>query len=572
MTMKGIRMRVWYSFMGALLLAGPGASFAAVEPNPPAETAASAMPANHADLVKLFEDWRRFVAPSIRAGVPDYSKATMAGKAEELRNYRDRLKAIDVAVWPTSARVDYRLMEAEMNGFDFNLRVLAPWARDPSFYQTVFGEESDVPAHEGPSASPNIDLYAFAYPLSRADDRRLAGLIGAIPKMLEDARINLAGSNAKDLWVYGNRAFKEQSETLSALENGTLVMRTLEGRKPATMKGASPALRQAIAKAKLATDMFAQWVAAEAPGKTGPSGVGKANYDWYVANVQLSPYGWDAQQFLLQRELDRSLSSLRLEEVRNRNLPPIIPIDDPAAYRKMAEAKTARFNDFLVATGLAPDRPYFRAALEAQTISHVPLADRDFFSHGTALDPLPLISHFTHWIELARLKHEPHASPIRRVAPLFNIFEDRSEGFATAMEEVVMHAGLYDDIPHGRELVWIMLANRAARGLASLRVQANEIDLLQAGQFHAEWTPRHWSNAANKLVGFEQLLYLRQPGYGPSYIVGKLQLDGLIAKASHEADQSGKPFVMADVIARVMASSIVPPALIEAEMFDAMPR
>ena len=565
-------MRFLCSFASALLLAGSGVSFAAVNPGSNAEPAVSGMPADHANLVKLFEDWRTFVAPQIRAGVPDYSQATMARKAAELPRYRDRLKAIDASAWPASARVDYRLVEAEMNGFDFNLRILAPWARDPGFYQTVFGEESDVPAHEGPSASPNIDLYAFAYPLSRADDRRLAGLIGAIPAVLDAARINLAGSNARDLWVYGDRAFKEQSATLAALGNGTLVMRTLEGRKPATMTGASPALRQAIAKAKTATDLFAQWIAAEAPGKTGPSGVGKANYDWYVANVQSSPYGWDAQRLLLQRELDRALSSLRLEEVRNRTLPPIAPIDDPAAYRKMAEAKTARFNDFLVATGLVPDRPYFRAALEAQTSSYVPLADRDFFSHGTALDPLPLLSHSTHWVELARLKHEPRPSPIRRLAPLFNIFEDRSEGFATAMEEIVMQAGLYDDIPHGRELVWIMLANRAARGLASLRVQANEIDLQQAGQFHAEWTPRHWSNAANKLVGFEQLLYLRQPGYGPSYIVGKLQLDRLIARASHDAEQSGQPFVMADTIARIMASGIVPPALIEDEMFGAMPR
>lgn len=561
-------MRILNAFAGALLLAGPTVSFAAVGPRAHAEPAVSGMPANHAELVTLFEDWRKFVAPSIKAGVPDYSKATMARKAEELPKYRERLKAIDASAWPASARADYRLVEAEMNGFDFNLRVLAPWARDPGYYQTVFGEESDVPAHEGPSASPNIDLFAFTYPLSRADDRRLAEMIGAIPAMLDAARINLAESNARDLWAYGDRAFKEQSATLSALANGTLVMRTLEGRIPATMKGASPALRQAIAKAKAATDSFAQWIASEAPRKTGPSGIGKANYDWYAANVQLSPYGWDEQRLLLQRELDRSLASLRLEELRNRDLPPIIPIDDPVAYRKMAEAKTARFNDFLVATGLVADRPYFRAALEAQTSSHVPLADRDFFSHATALDPLPLLSHSTHWIELARLKHEPRMSPIRRVAPLFNIFEDRSEGFATAMEEVVMQAGLYDDIPHGRELVWIMLANRAARGLASLRVQANEIDLQQAGQFHAEWTPRHWSNAANKLVGFEQLLYLRQPGYGPSYIVGKLQLDRLIALASHEADQSGKPFVMGDVIARVMASGIVPPALIETEMFD----
>ncbi len=36
-----------------------------------------------------------------------------------------------------------------------------------------------------------------------------------------------------------------------------------------------------------------------------------------------------------------------------------------------------------------------------------------------------------------------------------------------------MHVGLYDDNPRARELVWIMLANRAPRGLASLYVQAN---------------------------------------------------------------------------------------------------
>ena len=554
-------MRFVYSLIGAVLLAGTQPARAAIE-----------MPADHAKLVTLFEDWRKFVEPSVRDGVPDYSQAAMAQKAVALPMYRDRLKSIDVASWPEAARVDYRLVEAEMNGLDFSLRVLAPWARDPSFYQTVFGEQSDVPAHEGPSAHPNIDLFAFAYPLSRADDRQLTELIGAIPEMLAAARINLAASNARDLWLYGDRAFKEQSATLAALGNGTLVMRTLEGRKPATMTGASPALRRAITNARTATDAFAQWIAAEAPRKTGPSGVGKANYNWYASNVQLSPYSWDEQALLLQRELDRALSSLRLEELRNRNLPAISPIDDPAAYRKMAEAKTAHFNDFLVATGLVPDRPYFRAAMEAQTSSYIPLEARDFFSHGTTLDPLPLLSHSTHWIELARLKYEPRSSPIRRVAPLFNIFEDRSEGFATAMEEIVMQAGLYDDIPHGRELVWIMLANRAARGLASLRVQANEIDLQHAGQFHAEWTPRHWSNAANKLVGFEQLLYLRQPGYGPSYIVGKLQLDRLIAKASHEAEQTGQPFVMGDVIARVMAVGIVPPALIEAEMFGAMPR
>jgi hypothetical protein len=117
--------------------------------------------------------------------------------------------------------------------------------------------------------------------------------------------------------------------------------------------------------------------------------------------------------------------------------------------------------------------------------------------------------------------------------------------------------------------VWVMLANRAARGLASLRVQANEIGLAEAGRSHAEWTPRGWSDASSRLVGFEQLLYLRQPGYGPSYIVGKAQLDHLLALASHRAEVEHRPFVAREAFAAILESGIVPPALIEAEQAEA---
>ncbi len=519
-------------------------------------------------LEQMFADWRAFVRASpANAGVAsDCGADAMARKLAALPEWRARSARIERTGWSQQVIGDARLIDAEINGFDFFLRVLKPWARDPSFYATVFADQSDVPAHEGPSAEPNIDLWAFDWPLSSADDRKLTALLRTVPDTLKAARTNLAGSQAGDLWRYGGRSFHEQSETLDALAKGTLTLRSLAGRRPATMTGASAALRRAIAGARTATDDFARWVEAEAPKRRGPSGVGKANYDWFAKNVQLSPYDWDAQQLLLQRELDRALTSLRLEEVRNRALPPMAPIDDPVAYARMAQAKTRKFNDFLVATGIVPDRPYFRAALEAQTSSYVAPADRNFFSHGSALDPLPLLSHSTHWIELARLRHEPHPDPIRRTAPLFNIFADRSEGFATAMEEVVMQAGLYDDIPHGRELVWIMLANRAARGLASLQVQANEWDLATAGRYHAEWTPRGWSDPASRLVGFEQLLYLRQPGYGTSYIVGKLQLDHLLATASHDADQRRQSFSLSSTMAEILKAATVPPALIADEL------
>ena len=557
--------------VAAVMLAIGLPALATAAPTASPLSGVTAMPPSHTELLALFADWRAFVEPPTHAGVPDYGSAAMARQAAGLPRFRDRLARIDRANWSAAALTDYRLVEAEMNGLDFFLRVLKPWARDPSFYATIFGEESDVPAHEGPSAHPNIDLFKYDWPLSPADDARLTAALGAVPALLAQARINLADGNARDLWVYGDRAFREQSATLAALDAGTLTMRTLDGQRAATMTGANPALRRAIADAKAATDAFAAWVAAEAPRKTGPSGIGKADYDWYAAHVQLSPYGWEAQHLLLQRELDRALASLRLEELRNRKLPQSVAVDDAAFFNAMAEVKTARFNDFLVDAGFVPDRAYYRAAMAAQTSRYAPPEGRNFFAHVTAVDPLPLLSHSTHWIELARLKYEPRASPIRRTPPLFNIFEDRSEGFATAMEEVVMQAGLYDDIPHGRELVWIMLANRAARGLASLRVQANEIDLAAAGRFHADWTPRRWSDANSPLVGFEQLLYLRQPGYGPSYIVGKLQLDHLFARASHEAEAGGRPFVMGDVFAHIMQAGIVPPALIEAEMFGDAP-
>lgn len=555
--------RLFGIFLGAAILLPSSLQAQAVASDNPTLVGA---PAGYAAFVRLFEDWRRYVEPPTKDYLPDYGPAAMQRRAAELPVFRQRLKAIDRSGWPISADNDYRLLEAEMNGADFNFRILMPWARDPTFYANVFADWSDVPLHEGPYAQPHIDLYKFKYPLGAADQAKLTAMLGAVPGMLAAARFNLKNSNAKDLWTYGDRAFKEQSAALAALEAGTLVMRTLDGPTPATMTGARPALLKAIRDARLATDAFAKWVSAEAPSKTGPVGVGKENYDWYVKNVELLPYNWQDQEVLLRRELERSIAALREEEVRNRALPPITLIDDPVAYRKMAEAKAEKFSKFIVDTGLVPDRPYVRSAVEGQTGTYVPPDKRNFFSHITALDPLPLVSHAIHWVDLARLRAEPHASPIRRAPALFSIYANRSEGYATAFEEIAMRAGLYDDIPHGRELVWIALANRAARGLASLYVQSGEMDLAQAGKFHAEWTPRGWSDPDSPLVGFEQLLYARQPGYGPSYVTGKLQLDRLLANASHQAEQAGRPFLMSDVLARTYAAGILPWALLDREV------
>src|ERR1051325_3107052 len=166
----------------ALCLAMCGPLAVMETPAAPSETPTS----SYQHLATLFTDWRAFNHPVIVNGRPDYSAAAMAKKAEGLATFRTRLKAIDTNSWSTEQKNDYRIVEAEMNGLDFFLRILKPWQRDPGFYATLFPEMSDVPAHEGPSAEPNIDLFAYKFPLSPADAAQLTELLAAIPALLAE--------------------------------------------------------------------------------------------------------------------------------------------------------------------------------------------------------------------------------------------------------------------------------------------------------------------------------------------------------------------------------------------------
>src|SRR6266480_248650 len=158
-------------------------------------------PDGYPALVKLFQQWREFEHPVMKNNVPDYSASAMAAKAAALPRWRKRLDAIDPKSWPIEQQNDYKLVKAEMNGLDFNLRVLRPWARDPAFYVSVWAARTDVPLREGPIVYPEIELYTYRFPLSADAQLELTHSIGAIPALLAQARENLKDSNARDLWV-----------------------------------------------------------------------------------------------------------------------------------------------------------------------------------------------------------------------------------------------------------------------------------------------------------------------------------------------------------------------------------
>jgi hypothetical protein len=275
---------------------------------------------------------------------------------------------------------------------------------------------------------------------------------------------------------------------------------------------------------------------------------------------------WEDEVRLLERERDRAWASLMLEEHRNRHLPPMQAARNAAEYDLLADRAATNLMAFLTEQDIVTVEDYFEPALREHLGQFVPVESRNFFMIGVHYDPTPLYTHFWHWFALARMDTEPHASPIRREALLYNIFDSGNEGTATGVEEMFMHAGLYDDSPRSRELVWIMLAQRAARGLGSLYAQANEMTMEEAGSVHMDWTPRGWMKTEKDLLIFEQHLYLRQPGYGTSYVTGKYLLEKTLADYARQKELRDEPFSLRQFFDELNATGNIPIAMSRWEM------
>jgi hypothetical protein len=502
------------------------------------------------DLVKLFEEWREFQKPKLVDDIPDYSAPAMAAQHRELAAYQRRLAGIDTSGWPVAQRVDYRLVKAEMNGLDFDHRVRRPWARSPAFYVMIFPSQSDVPAREGPVIHGAIELWTYSFPLTPERAANLSAQIRTIPKLLERAKGNLV-ENARDLWIAGIRSMKQQSADLSALET--------------RIAGSDNNLAKDVRAAREATDAFCAWLEKEAPSKTGTSGIGVENYNWYLKNVQLVPYTWQEEVTIMRRELARAHAALKLEAHRNRKLPPLAPVANADEYDRRLNDAVTEYMAFLREQEIVSIRDYMDAALRARIGKFSPPREgrREFFSEINYRDPVVMRTHGYHWFDLARMSNEPHPCPIRRVPLLYNIFAGRAEGLATGMEEMMMHAGLFDGRPRARELIWVMLAQRAARALGDLCMHSNEWTMEQAIKFASEWTPRGWLPVDGNTVRFEQHLYLQQPTYGTSYVIGKIEIEQLLAE---RARQLGDAFTLKRFMDELNVAGMIPVSLIRWEM------
>jgi hypothetical protein len=509
-------------------------------PGPPRST-------RYEDLLSFFREWRAFQKPRLVDGVPDYSAGAMAAQQRELSSWRQRLAAIDASGWSVARQVDYYVVRAEMAGLDFDHRVLKPWANNPAFYVTVFTEESDQPAREGPFAWGAVEVWTYEFPLSAERAAQLGSQVRAIPSLLAQAKTNLAG-NGRDLWIFGAKSLRRQSGDLARLAS--------------RVTGTPGNLKADVERAGQATEDLVAWLDSQAASKTGPSGVGVENYDWYLKNVQLVPYTWREEVALMERELARAHSLLAMEEQRNANLPQLAPISNAEEYSRQFDAAITEYMAYLRDHEILEVRDFMEPALRARVGSFSP-GPREFFGEVDYRDPEVMRTHGYHWFDKAWMARLPHPSLIRRGPLLYNIFNTRTEGHATGWEELMMQAGMFDARPRARELVYILVAERAARALGELKMHANEASLEQASAFTCANTPRGWLRMDGELVRDEQHLYLQQPGYGTSYLIGKIEIEKLLSERKQE---QGESFRMKRFMEDFNAAGLIPASLIRWEL------
>jgi hypothetical protein len=502
---------------------------------------------NHNDLIKLFHEFREFQKPRITDGVPDYSAAAMRDQWEGLQRFQNRLAAMDFRAWPVPQQVDYLIVRAEMNGLEFNHRVLRSWSKDPCFY--LQSQSGAGPVIYGALRIPQ------GLPMSPERMTEFGTQLRALPKIFDRAKKNLT-EGARDLATIAIWGAKEESEEYQALADW--------------LQAYHPELTADALRAKAAVEDYGNWLEQSKERMAVPSGVGKENYSWWLKNVQLFPYTWEDCREIVQLEDNRMRACLKLEEHRNRDLPPLIPVDDRKEHQRRKEDSLEYLKEFLRDEKIMtiPDYLDISGYLYPGGIPREEPwpRQRDFFEQTGDREPLPEQAHefIGHYFD--ELRQGRDARPIRGTRRLYEIDWIRSEGFAFALEELLMHAGYLDRRPHpqrSREIVYLQAAFRRCRAMADLKLHSREFDLEQAMRYCVDCAPNGWLLDNGPHVRYEMQTTLRFVGWHMGMVVGKVQFIKLL---KDRADELGDGFDLGRFMDEFLAAGMIPMSLIRWEM------
>jgi hypothetical protein len=335
----------------------------------------------------------------------------------------------------------------------------------------------------------------------------------------------------------------------------------------APMKKHHPELVAATEAAWAAVQDYRDWIDENIDKMTAPTGVGKENFNWWLKNVWLIPYTWEEIWTNASGEKERGWATLKLEEYRNRNLPPLKPAATKEEWLRRYHEAEDKLIKFIV------EGKFFTVSadeLKAAYAGHPPVPPASPSARPHNFLGGLIHEHVVH--QLDGLRPRTGQSPIRRARRLHEMIHTRREGVANGLGVMMMQAGLLDDQPRMRKFFAAGTANRGMSAMGELLFQANELDYAGWNKFGAKnrvsgpapLDNSNWWNAGATYSGWDHKKdAVQAPGYELAYGTGFVQHFKLLGD---RAQQLGKDFNMREFLDEFFAAGMVPYALIRWEM------
>src|SRR6266545_1256643 len=494
-------------------------------------------------------------------GTRDWSRASIDQRRKDLEQFEARWKKIDPSNWPISKQVNYKLTGSALSRVRWELDGNPRWKRDPNFYveQTL---------------TALVEALTVPPPYDEARSREILARVENIPSILQQGAENLEKPPAPF---------------------ATVAVQNLEGirdrlRKMATSLVASTTLNpdklnSACERASDALEKFQQQLKEKLPSLPQQTALGREAYIWFLRNVSLMPFTPEELIAMARQEWNRAVAFEAFEKNRNKDVRPLKIADNIDSWIRDAAEKELSIRKFLQDRGiltvpdwiqhytLRPTPEYLRALgfaenddftspsrLKENCIRYVPEPSEKlgYFWRATAMDPRPITVHEGspgHYFQLClSWKHE---DPIRR-----HYYDSgANEGIGFYAEEMMLYAGLFDDSPHTREIIYNFMRLRALRVEVDVKLALDEFTLEQAAKYLQEKVPMDEQTARQEAIAFST-----SPGGAMTYQIGKLQILKFLADARM---QQGEKFNLRAFHDFVWKNGNVPIALQEWEYLGA---
>ena len=488
------------------------------------------------ELASDFWAWRAKYAPFTGddvnrlerpGGTRDWSGASIEKQRKDLTEFEARWKKLEPTQWAIPPQVDYRLIGSALARVRWELDINPSWKRDPNFYLaqtlTAVVEALTVPG-----------LY------DAARSREILARIENIPSILHQGAENLDKPPAPFASV-AIQALENIRPRLHQMANSLAKSTTLKEEE----------LNSATDRAADALERFREKLREMVPSLPNETGLGRDAYVFFLKNVTLIPYSPEDLLAMGEQEWNRAVAFEAFEKNRNHDVPPLKAADNVDNWIKEAAGKELQIRKFLEECGilsvpswvqhytLRPMPEYLRALqgfgemddftspsrLKENCIRYVtePSGKLGYFWQATAEDPRPITVHEGipgHYFQLClSWKHD---DPIRR-----HYYDSGSnEGIGFYAEEMMLQAGLFDDSPHTREIIYNFMRLRALRVEVDVKLALGEFTLDQAARYLQEKVPMDEQTARQEAIAFST-----GPGQAITYQIGKLQVIKFLADA-----------------------------------------